>query len=90
MMSRYLSLIALSVCLTGSVVFAEETVPEKIQTVTNKSVDKVKETYRNAQDKTCEMIKGKMKCVAKKAKNKAQTAVDKTQTKTKEIINKVD
>ena len=74
----------------GFTVSAEETIPEKVNTATNKTVDNVKEGYRNAKDKTCEMINGKMECVGKKIKNKTRTAVDKTKTKAEELKDKID
>lgn len=80
-------------CLVSAFAFsaaAEETTGEKVKNVANKTEDKIKETYRNAADKGCEMIDGKMKCLGKKIKHKAQTAADKTATKVEEIKNKVD
>lgn len=55
-----------------------------------KTTDKVKSTYRDAKDKVCEMIDGKMKCVAKKIKNKALNMADKLETDATELKNKVD
>ena len=69
---------------------AEETTGEKLKHTANKAEDSVKETYRNAADKTCEMINGKMECLGKKVKRKAQTAADKTATKVEQLKNKVD
>lgn len=69
---------------------AEETTIEKAGTAVNKATDSVKETYRDAKDKGCEMVNGKMKCLGKKVSNKAKTLKDKTETKVEEIKDKVD
>ncbi len=90
--------VVISSCLTlgslgfalGTSALADETVLEKTQNVGNKAVDSVKETGRDVKDKTCEMVNGKMECLPKKIKNKTKTAVDKTETKAKQIKNKVD
>lgn len=70
--------------------FANESVGEKAETMTNKTTDAVKETYRDAKDATCKMINGKMECAAKKVINKTKTAADKAKTKATEVINQVD
>lgn len=70
--------------------YAEEKTMEKVETKKNETVDSVKSTYRDAKDKSCEMIDGKMQCLGKKVKNKAKTMSDKTKTKANEIENKVD
>lgn len=69
---------------------AEETTSEKIETTANKTTDAVKEGYRSAKDKGCEMINGKMECAGKKLKHKAENVKDKAGTKATEIQNKVD
>lgn len=69
---------------------SEETNMEKMETSKNKTIDTVKEGYRNTKDKTCEMLNGKMECVENKMKNKVQTLKDKTSTKANELKNKVD
>ncbi len=82
---------ALSILLsTSSFVHAEETAIEKTETATNKAVDKVKEIYRNSKGELCELINGKMECMAKDAKNKAKTLSDKAKTKAKELKKKAD
>ena len=88
LLSVYL-LCAIMLCL-GLSTYAEETIVEKIETGSNKTVDSVKKTYRKAKDKTCEMINGKMKCVEKKIKNKIENLKDKAETESKEIKNKID
>ena len=88
-MKNLLKIVTVSMFVMGSA-FAAETVGEKVNTATNKTVDTVKENYRDAKDKTCEMINGKMECVTKKIKNKARTASDKTKTKAEEVKDKID
>ncbi len=62
---------------------AEETVVEKTKEVAADTGKAVKKGARAVKDKTCEMINGKMECLAKKVKHKAQNAGD-------EISDKVD
>jgi len=69
---------------------AEETTVEKVQATGNKAADKVKKGARKASDEVCEMVNGKMECMAKKVKHKAQNAVDSIETKAKEEKNKAD
>ena len=74
----------------GTNIYAEETATEKIESSVNKTADGVKKTYRKAKDKTCEMINGKMKCIAKKIKNESKNLKDNVETQSTEIINKID
>lgn len=74
----------------GLVVYAEETKIEKAETVKNKAVDATKKVYRNAKDEVCEMVNGKMECMAKKVVNKVKSLSDKAETKTTETKNKID
>jgi hypothetical protein len=76
------------VALSGA--HSEETKTEKAQAASDKAVDSVKSTYRDAQDKTCELVNGKMECVYKKMVNKSKTAAEKSATKAKELKNKAD
>jgi hypothetical protein len=69
---------------------AEETTMEKVETGANKAADSVKSTYRDAKDKVCETVNGKLECVAKKVKHKTQNAADAVETKAKELKKKVD
>ena len=69
---------------------SKETILEKAETVKNKSVDGVKSTYRKMDDKICETVNGKMKCVTKKIKNKVKNSSDEIETSTTETINKID
>lgn len=74
----------------GNGVSAEETSLEKVETAKNKSVDAVKKTYRKVDDKVCESINGKLKCVPKKIKNKIKNTSDKIDTDTTDAANKID
>ena len=69
---------------------AEETTMEKAETVKNKTVDKMKKAYRTTKDEVCELVNGKMECVAKKLKHKAQNATDAVKTKANEIKNETN
>lgn len=90
-MSEVLAVLIFTIMINTSVYsIAEETVTEKIETNTNKSRDAVKGTFRNVQDKTCEMLNGKMECFAKKAKHKMQNVMDKADTKIKEQKKKIN
>jgi hypothetical protein len=70
--------------------YAEETNLEKVETATNKSVDSIKSSYREAKDKACETINGKLQCAGKKLKNGALNLMDKAKTSAKEAKKKVD
>ncbi len=90
-MKKMYTLTALCLSLCGAFsVQAEETNLEKAETVKNKAVDSVKNTARDVKDKTCEMINGKMECVAKQVKHTGQNAMDAAKTKVNEVGNKVD
>jgi len=69
---------------------AEETVVEKTQAVGTKALNKVKKGARAASDEVCETINGKVQCVAKKMKHKAQNAADSIEAKVKEEKEKID
>ncbi|MCB0351646.1 MAG: hypothetical protein KDD38_10715 [Bdellovibrionales bacterium] len=69
---------------------AEETTAEKAQTATNKTVNAVKKTYRNAKGEICEMIDGKANCAVKKVVNKIKNTADSIETTAKEAKNKAD
>ena len=74
----------------STIAHAEEGVIEKTQTVGNKAADKVKKGARAASDEVCELVNGKMECVAKKVKHKVQNGADAVETKAKEEKNKID
>lgn len=60
----------------SSFVHADETVKEKVSEAGNDAKRAVKKGARKVKDETCEMINGKMKCVANKIKHSAQNAGD--------------
>jgi hypothetical protein len=86
----------LSISLTAALAIfgisaaAEETKLEKVETMANKTADSVRQTYRSAKDKGCEMVNGKMECAGKKIKNSARNLKDKIETSAEEAKNKVD
>jgi hypothetical protein len=55
----------------------KETVKEKISEAKNDVKRGSKKGARKLQDKTCEVVDGKTKCVANKAKHSVQNSVDK-------------
>ncbi len=69
-------------------VVAEETVAEKATVVAEKTGNAVKKTYKNLQDKGCELVDGKMQCLGKKIKHKVEILSDEAATKAKEMKNK--
>lgn len=89
-MKKLTTFTILCLSLFGAFASAEETTLEKAETAKNKAVDSVKKTARDIKDKTCEMINGKMECVAKQVKHTGQDAMDAAKTKVNEIGNKVD
>jgi hypothetical protein len=58
---------------------ADETVKEKIQESMRDSKRAVKQTDREFEDKTCELVNGKMVCALKKIKHTAEKSADKIQ-----------
>lgn len=80
----------LGMMLSGSFSTAEETVGEKIGAAGNKTADSVKSAVRKGEDKTCEMVNGKMSCIGKKIKHKMQDASDSAGSKASEVKNKID
>lgn len=74
----------------NSRLIAEETVLENAENKVNKVTDKSKKIYRNAKDKTCEILNGKTHCIVKKIENKINNASDTAKTDVSDIKNKVD
>ncbi len=66
----------------GSSAFANES---SVSQTAGDAGNAVKKTYRNAKDKTCEMINGKMQCLGKKIKHKMENASDEVSSEAKEI-----
>ncbi len=59
-----------------SFVHADDTVKEKVTEAAKDTKRAMKKGARKVKDETCEMINGKMKCVANKIKHSAQNAGD--------------
>ena len=57
-------------------VHADETVKEKVVEAGKDTKRAMKKGARKVKDETCEMVNGKMKCVANKIKHSAQNAGD--------------
>jgi len=55
---------------------AEQNLKEDAKDVAHDTKVGAKKAGRNLDDKTCEMVNGKMECAGKKAKHKVQNAVD--------------
>ena len=66
----------------GSSAFASES---SVSQAADDAGNSVKKTYRNAKDKTCEMVNGKMQCLGKKIKHKIENASDAASTEAKEL-----
>lgn len=56
-------------------------ITEEVREFGQDTVKEVKSGVRKVQDKTCEMIDGKVECAAKKAKHEAQNAADEIEDK---------
>ncbi len=69
---------------------AVETVSEKTEIVVEKASNAVKKAYRSAKDSGCETVDGKINCLGKKIKHKAENISDEAATKLKEIKNKTN
>jgi hypothetical protein len=69
---------------------AKETISEKAEATKNDAVVGTKKVYRSAKEKGCRLIHGKMECLGKKIKNRAQNLSEKAESKIKEEKNKVD
>lgn len=68
----------------------ELTTGEEVKKIKNETKDKVKEGYRDMEDKFCETINGKVECTVKKVKNEINTLSDKAKTKAKDLKDQVD
>ncbi len=81
--------LVLSVCPTA-LVYAKESVPEKIGTGARKASDGVKRSVRAVEDKSCKMMHGELRCAGDEIKHKISNAKDSAVTNAKDIKNKVD
>ncbi len=79
-----------AITLLSMPLYAEQTKSEKVGAEVNKASDSIKNKYRTAQDKVCEMINGEMKCIKAKVINKAKNFSDDAHTKAKELGDKID
>lgn len=72
-----------TLALTGAFLTAsaEQTATETVKEAGRDTVKHTKKLGREVQDKTCEMINGKMECTMKKLKHKAQNAIDEVKDK---------
>jgi len=90
-----------AVSIIGANTYADNhkdtTVSEKVEHAYEKTKDTAKEAYedgkkgvkkayRNVKDKTCELVNGKMECVAKKAENKIKNGVDEVKDKANDMV----
>lgn len=87
---KNMNLFLASLMCLGLSSFAEETKVEKIEAGTQRTVDRVKRSYRDVKDNVCEMINGKVVCYGKKMINSQKNVSDKVQSKIKEEKNKID
>ena len=69
---------------------AEQTAGEKVDKAGRDIKRGTKKFARNVQDKTCEMVNGKMECVAKDAKHAVQNGADKAVDSVKDAKDKAD
>lgn len=63
-------------------VHADDTMGEKAGEAAKDTGRAVKKGARAVQDKSCELVNGKMECAGKKLKNKAKNTVDKVEDAT--------
>lgn len=64
---------------------ALENTKEAAQEVLEDTQKVAKKSYRDVKDKTCEMVNGKMECIAKEAVNKVKNAADSVKDKVNDI-----
>jgi len=69
---------------------ADETAAEKAEVKAAETKDSAKKVVRDADDKACEMVNGKMHCAGKKAKHALKNTGDKIDTKVDEAKKKAD
>lgn len=92
MKSNKLNAIAAALMFTGlmgaGALHAEETIGEKAAATANDAQRAVKKGAHRAEEMVC--MEGDAKCLAEKAKHRAQEAGDYTKDKAKEVKNTVD
>jgi hypothetical protein len=72
-------LILFSFAISTQLLASEETVREKARESINDSKRTLKQANREFEDKTCELVNGKMVCAVKKVKHSVQKSSDKIQ-----------
>lgn len=87
-MKTLMSLLAGLAMLTGTVAFAEETVPEKAKATTNDVKRQARKTGNRVDESVCTGTKAE--CAAGKVKHRANEGKENTKEKTDEMKNKVD
>lgn len=76
---RVSSLILFLFAISTQLLASEETVREKARESMNDSKRSLKQANREFEDKTCELVNGKMVCSLKKAKHSVEKSTDKIQ-----------
>lgn len=74
----------------GFVAHAETTTGDKVQEGVEDAGKNTKKAYRDAKDKACEMVNGKMECAGKRAMNKARNAKDEVKDKANDVEKRID
>ena len=65
-----------------------DTAVENVKEAAHDTAKATKKAYRGAEDKGCTMVKGKMECVAEKAKHKLQSGSDEVKDKVDDMQKK--
>lgn len=81
------ALVAIAFAGTGIHAMAEETVTEKAAEAGRDLKKNAKKAGRKIEDKTCEMVNGKMECAAKKVGNKVKNAADEVKDKADDVTH---
>ena len=77
MKSSYYFLFTISI--TGQIFASDQTIREKVNENFNDAKRASKQISRDFEDKTCELVNGKMVCKMKKVKHSAEKSADKIQ-----------
>ncbi len=73
------SSLILFLAISTQLLASEETVREKARESMNDSKRSLKQANRDFEDKTCELVNGKMVCAMKKVKHSVEKSSDKIQ-----------
>lgn len=82
--------LSMMIFVGSGVALAEENVKEKVGEAASDTKKSIKKSYRNASDKACEMVNGKMECLGKKAKHKMENLKDEVNDKADDVKKKVN